>query len=134
MDPASYLPPSNSHCPKPGCGKPLPVKFKKGGINDRKAYLLCVNPTVHSDKYWWVPPHWVHEERLLPLTQGPEVTAVVSDGPLQSLQTGEFQSFNHFTLTRDEDRVRNRESGARNRNGTSNWVKRLRRKFAGEKS
>ncbi|KAG1798069.1 uncharacterized protein HD556DRAFT_1463423 [Suillus plorans] len=77
MDPASHLPPSNSHCPKPGCGKHLPAKFKQGGINDGKAYLLCINPTVHSDKYWWIPPHWVHEERSPPLTQGSEVVVGV---------------------------------------------------------
>ncbi|KAG1838379.1 hypothetical protein DFJ58DRAFT_846093 [Suillus subalutaceus] len=64
MDTTFHLLPSNSHCPKPGCGRLLPVKFKQGGINDRKAYLLCINPTVHSDKYW------VHEERSPPLTQG----------------------------------------------------------------
>jgi len=25
---------------------------------------------AHSDKYWWIPPHWEHEEHLPPLTQG----------------------------------------------------------------
>ncbi|KAG1873254.1 hypothetical protein C8R48DRAFT_669858 [Suillus tomentosus] len=74
---SQLLPPPNSHCPKPGCRRSLPVKFKQGGINDGKAYLLCINPTAHSDKYWWIPPHWEHEEHSPPLTQG-EVTVAPS--------------------------------------------------------